>query len=115
MSKFKLSTSPERTTITRIISSSTICRISWESDPSAIVNITNIGTNLSSRGYRDITIATNKTFIIDSINSTGLTNQRIINFIYQPISPTNNTSFLLYESGVAISLENNNQKMTLEG
>lgn len=115
MSNIKLSTSPQKTTITHVISSPTICRISWESDPLAIINITNIGTNLSSRGYRDITIDTNKTFIIDSISPSGLINQRTINFIYQPVSPTSNNPSLLYESGVAISLENNEQKMTLEG
>ena len=115
MSRFKSSTTPQKTTITHIVSSSTLFRITWESDPSAIVNITNIGTNLSSRGYRDITIASNKTFIIDSIGPSGLTNQRIINFIYQPLLTVGNLSSLLYESGAGITLENNGQEMTVQG
>jgi hypothetical protein len=111
----KLSTTPQSTTINRTVTSPTRFRISWNSDPEAIVNITNIGSNLSSRGFQNVLIDTSKTFIIDSINSSGLINQRIINFIYQPVAPTSNNSSLLYESGIAISLENNVQKMTLEG
>lgn len=115
MSNIKLSTSPQKTTITHVISSPTICRISWESDPLAIINITNIGTNLSSRGYRDITIDTNKTFIIDSISPSGLINQRTINFIYQPAIPPSSSFPLLYENGIAILLQNSKQEMTVQG
>lgn len=110
----KLSTTPQVTTINRIVTSPTRFRISWNSEPGATVNITNIGSNLGSSGFRDVLIDTNKTFIIDSTNSSGLATQRIINFIYQPATPISNNPPLLYESGNAILLQNE-KEMVLQG
>ena len=110
----KLSTSPQTTTITRIVTTPTKFRISWNSEPTATVNITNIGNNLDYSGFRDILIDTNKTFIIESINPNGLTTQRIINFLYQPETPIINTLSLLYENGNAMLLQNE-KEMVLQG
>ena len=115
MAKIKLSTTPQTTTITHIVTSPTLCRISWDSEPDAIVNITNIGTNLPPKGYSDKTITGNITFIIDSISPNGLTSQRVINFVYQPLTaPSINPLSILKQDGAPLLLENG-QEMTLQG
>jgi hypothetical protein len=115
MSKLKLRTSPERRTINHTISSPTLFRISWDADISSTVDISNIGSNLSHIGYRDITISSNITFIVKAINANSLISERTINIIYQPPIPSSNTLPLLYQNDAVIYLQNSEQELNLQG
>ena len=113
MSNLKYTTNPQATTITHILSSNTLVRISWQADVNSTVNITNIGTNLPLSGYRDITISASKLFTVQATNAAGTISQRFINIIYQQ----NNIVYqqeLLYEDQTPIYLQDSIQKLYLE-
>lgn len=113
MAKIKLSTSPLSRTITHTVNSPTLVRISWNADDRSIVDVSNIGTNLTTTGYRDVYITSNKTFIITAKNATNVT-ERIINIVYQSSTPTSTNNSMKYESGVAM-LQNNDDEINLQG
>lgn len=113
MAKIKLTTSPLSRSITHTINSPTLIRISWNADDRSTVDVSNIGVNLPTTGYRDEYITSNKTYIITAKNATNVT-ERIINIVFESSTPTSTTNSLKYEDGV-VMLQNNGDIINLQG